>query len=309
MRVGACDLHIRCLETNHRTISPQQIDRTPGMTQLNQTIPTALKNTIANTCALATDILLADTPSPKRLAHCAARALARCESDLVVAIALIAAPAVGPQRWRPIVIASSDSDIDLESPAVLSLCAEADSPADDADPFSYVYCRADRVSDFVWLKSEEAARRAAVGLYDYSRACVRLENGPEPRWFIIELAGRTTTWRPSITNQEHTGVSASLAAAAYQFYIQRPAEARDALDSKLTAAQRRVAQLLFTGLSEPEMAIKLGRSAHTIHDHIKAIFHAWDVHSRAEALWRHRHPLDDLTEFANNRATAGRTVL
>lgn len=60
-----------------------------------------------------------------------------------------------------------------------------------------------------------------------------------------------------------------------------------ALLARLTPGQARVAQLLAEGLSKREVAARLKRSEHTIHDHTKSIYQLLDVGTRAEfmALW------------------------
>jgi len=56
----------------------------------------------------------------------------------------------------------------------------------------------------------------------------------------------------------------------------------------LTAAQRRVFDLLMQGLLEKQVARDLGISRHTVHNHIRVIYRAFGVHSRAELLVRVR---------------------
>ncbi|MDB5389286.1 MAG: garA 5 [Planctomycetaceae bacterium] len=57
------------------------------------------------------------------------------------------------------------------------------------------------------------------------------------------------------------------------------------LDS-LTPAQQRVCDLLRTGLAEPEVAIRLKISRHTVHNHTREIYRILGVHSRVELLAR-----------------------
>lgn len=54
----------------------------------------------------------------------------------------------------------------------------------------------------------------------------------------------------------------------------------------LTPAQREVLTLALRGVDESAMAQSLGRSAHTVHTHLKAIFKHFDVHTRAELIAR-----------------------
>jgi pSer/pThr/pTyr-binding forkhead associated (FHA) protein len=54
----------------------------------------------------------------------------------------------------------------------------------------------------------------------------------------------------------------------------------------LTAAQRRVFDLLLDGLPEKQVAARLKISPHTVHNHVRAIYVAASVGSRAELLAR-----------------------
>jgi DNA-binding CsgD family transcriptional regulator len=50
----------------------------------------------------------------------------------------------------------------------------------------------------------------------------------------------------------------------------------------LTDSQRRVLHCLLEGLGEKEAAMKLKLSVHTVHNHVKALFKMFEVHSHAE---------------------------
>jgi DNA-binding CsgD family transcriptional regulator len=54
--------------------------------------------------------------------------------------------------------------------------------------------------------------------------------------------------------------------------------------AKLTRAQRVVLSLTIEGLDEGQIAARLDRSPHTIHNHFRAIYAAYRVHSRAGLL-------------------------
>jgi DNA-binding CsgD family transcriptional regulator len=54
----------------------------------------------------------------------------------------------------------------------------------------------------------------------------------------------------------------------------------------LTPAQREVLDLALRGADESAIAASLGRSWHTVHTHLKAIFKHFDVHTRAQLLAR-----------------------
>jgi pSer/pThr/pTyr-binding forkhead associated (FHA) protein len=59
--------------------------------------------------------------------------------------------------------------------------------------------------------------------------------------------------------------------------------------NSLSAAQQRVFQLLLKGHSEKAIAKLLILSTHTIHNHTRAIFRAFAVHSRAQLLANFTH--------------------
>lgn len=54
----------------------------------------------------------------------------------------------------------------------------------------------------------------------------------------------------------------------------------------LTPAQQRVFNLLVEGMIEKQIARELDISPHTVHNHIRAIYRAFGVHTRAELLVR-----------------------
>jgi len=60
-------------------------------------------------------------------------------------------------------------------------------------------------------------------------------------------------------------------------------ETKTLLD-KLSEAQRRVLVHLLEGLSEPEIAVRIHRSRHTVHDHTKAIYAALGVSKRVQLV-------------------------
>lgn len=59
-----------------------------------------------------------------------------------------------------------------------------------------------------------------------------------------------------------------------------------AFELPLSAAQRRVFDLLLAGLSEKQVAAKLQVSRHTVHTHVRQIYRSLKVRSRAELLAR-----------------------
>src|SRR3954471_10098920 len=62
------------------------------------------------------------------------------------------------------------------------------------------------------------------------------------------------------------------------------AASRPDLLSSVSQAQQRVLELLLAGLTEPQIAERIGRSRHTVHDHTKAIYAALRVSNRVQLV-------------------------
>lgn len=65
-----------------------------------------------------------------------------------------------------------------------------------------------------------------------------------------------------------------------------PSEESNPAVVALTPAQQRVFNLLVEGMIEKQIARELDISPHTVHNHIRAIYRAFGVHTRAELLVR-----------------------
>ena len=65
------------------------------------------------------------------------------------------------------------------------------------------------------------------------------------------------------------------------------------VQSGLSPAQERVFQLLIAGFGEKQISTRLELSRHTVHNHVRAIYHHYFVHSRAELLARFLQPQRD----------------
>jgi DNA-binding CsgD family transcriptional regulator len=87
------------------------------------------------------------------------------------------------------------------------------------------------------------------------------------------------------TQQEPMGEPDSSLDTARPPHLGQP-PARTMGQECLSEAQRRVFRLLVEGLSEKRIARQLGLSPCTVHNHVAAIYRAFDVHSRAEFLVR-----------------------
>ena len=89
--------------------------------------------------------------------------------------------------------------------------------------------------------------------------------------------------QPSQSNPPHAGgsdpgIGAQLAAS------------RPDLLAKVSDAQRVVLEWLLEGLTEPQIAERIGRSRHTVHDHTKAIYASLGVSSRVHLVMLFSQP-------------------
>jgi len=67
------------------------------------------------------------------------------------------------------------------------------------------------------------------------------------------------------------------------FQIRKESDQTARID-ELTAAQQEVADYVIKGYDEAKIASFLGKSPHTIHTHLKAMFQRLGAHSRAELI-------------------------
>jgi len=68
------------------------------------------------------------------------------------------------------------------------------------------------------------------------------------------------------------------------------AAARPDLLASVSQAQQRVLEYLLAGLTEPQIAERLGRSRHTVHDHTKAIYTTLSVNNRVQLVLKFSAP-------------------
>jgi len=164
-----------------------------------------------------------------------------------------------------------------------------------------VLARSEMIGDAKWRESSLLAERARRGLYEFAWSSCAVD-GPGPaRTLMIQLDGLSPSWSLDREGAMMLSVAAELAQENYAGGPLCERARRAALLEELSPMRRRVAPLLATGMSETEIAEKLGRSRHTVHEHAKAIYQQWRVNSRHElrTLWlglredAYTTPLDD----------------
>lgn len=243
---------------------------------------------LAATCGAVRRIAFIDAPTVE--AWLDAVSIAACPfAPAETAIAAILTPpsdAATQADVRAIACASPADErqaASLRAEAGLALVRECSSDAASLAQRAgaIAIARSDRVSDDQMTR-QWSTLGADAPRGDWLRALAAA--GPTPAQIVlaIELRGWPEPWR--VTDAQRTSVTelALTAAVAYESRFAAPTRRRHALLERLSASQRALLPLLLTGLSEREIARRVGRSAHTIHGHARAICLAWGVASRLE---------------------------
>jgi DNA-binding CsgD family transcriptional regulator len=108
------------------------------------------------------------------------------------------------------------------------------------------------------------------------------------RWLAVQvetaLLGEDTTY-PALLTRGMTVFRNGLM-ASYERCVVGAERREAALMDRLTPPQQSVAKLLLEGMTEAEAGKALHRSKHTVHDHVKSIYAAFNVQSRVELVLR-----------------------
>lgn len=146
--------------------------------------------------------------------------------------------------------------------------------------------RANRLRDLVapeWFESSYyRAYYQSVGTADSVWVAFPV-NGDAESWFGIHRAPD----HPPFTEAERDVIAYALRGIKWFHRQLMLSHGVLAAATVLTSAERRVLHLLLAGLSEKLIAAELGRSHHTVHEYIAAIFRKFGVNNRAAlmSLW------------------------
>jgi len=141
--------------------------------------------------------------------------------------------------------------------------------------------------------SDEAARvttplgrfvRAAQGLPWGSPAGAQTFGG---RGLVWQVDGRAGVWVPGAAEVDAAELMNAALLRAFELGVVRPEGLRAALMARLSRSQAPIVPLLAQGLNQRQIGERIGRSLHTVHDHVKGIYSALGVKSRHElnVLW------------------------
>lgn len=243
---------------------------------------------------LSAEICLTGPNDPRHMFERGVNVLAEMVGSSSTAIAWMELPAQKDRPLRMVHFVSSNEELIAHEVDQAWFDIGDEKSLDSVNYNQLCFRRSDRTPDGEWQRSPQAKVRAAVGLFDYVRAITSCAGHGEPRLLHVELAGRTEDWRPADYDLDLVCAASTIMCATYIHRTVIPEEARHNLLAQLTPSQRQVAMLLTENVSESEIAAIIQRSQHTVHDHVKAVFRAWGVHSRAEAIALWRYPFDPI---------------
>lgn len=159
-----------------------------------------------------------------------------------------------------------------------------------------IHRREDLLADPDWMSSTLCRFRATIGLHDFLQALFPFRAVGGFRLLVLQI----DAVEPDLPPEEQTfdtfqAVAPHIFRGFYRAFVGL-ALLRDRLLGMVTPAQRLIVPLLAEGMSESEIADRLERSRHTIHDHTKAIYKAWGINSRFELrdIWHGLEPSPDL---------------
>ncbi|MBL8764713.1 MAG: response regulator transcription factor [Phycisphaerae bacterium] len=165
---------------------------------------------------------------------------------------------------------------------------EDDMPAPSGD--QPVRTGAQAAASGTWGRSSYARFRDRHGLGGFVR--LRQEQGFERSQLTLTMqvdwpVSAASADGPDADLTHRLGLLATIMGYALLHGVLEHEARRAGIMGRLSAAQRQVLPHVLEGLSEREVAAKLRRSPHTVHDHVKAIYAALGIASRHQLrdLW------------------------
>jgi len=143
------------------------------------------------------------------------------------------------------------------------------------------------LTDDLWVGCAMERFRKSIGLYELARAIVAFDDPSGRRVIVLQVDGVSATWRASAQTVSTLACIMQPALEAFVARFVEPRRARQRLLDALSPTQRRIVPMLAEGLTEAQIAERIHRSAHTVHDHTRSIYRALGVSSRLELrdLW------------------------
>ncbi|MBL0922752.1 MAG: helix-turn-helix transcriptional regulator [Phycisphaerales bacterium] len=248
-------------------------------------------------CAAAAALLLArcEHGHPQPWLCCACSTIATLTPAEVMVSACLAEPSPDPPSWSSIAAGVGGRF----GRRILDAVADdlrAGSPADDLAaalghramwPDTLCARRADLTAGGQWASSGYRKWRRRLGLGEFVRFLAPLEDHlGRPRTLLIQFDGVGDAWQPDDHFVKVAGVVGACVWAAFRDRFVAPLERSEQTMALLSPIRRRIARLIISGKTETQIAEIVGRSRHTVRDHIKAMYVMLDVSTRNELAFR-----------------------
>lgn len=134
---------------------------------------------------------------------------------------------------------------------------------------------------------ESGRRVTQLGLHGLDVAAADV-HFPDSRGVLtLEIAGDSPGWRSPEAVSFGLVTAARQLARVYERHVVETVMRRRRLMDRLRPTQQALVPMLVEGLAESQIAERIGRSKHTVHDHTKKIYRALGIHTRLDlaALW------------------------
>ncbi len=142
------------------------------------------------------------------------------------------------------------------------------------------------LSSSAWEEHPTRQARVRIGLDEFIVHVAGLDDPQQELLLTLQLDRHTDgVWREGLLEILVPVLCRMLARIAY-LRVWRTIEHRERLLERLTECQRDILPHLLRGIKEEEIAAIVHRSKHTIHDHVKSIYSAFEVSTRRDLLVR-----------------------
>ena len=147
--------------------------------------------------------------------------------------------------------------------------------------------REDLIAGEAWATCRYRARRRRLGLGEFVRVVTSLEDHlSRPRTFVVQFDGVGDAWTPDERFVRTAGVCAACVWAAFREKFVSPLERSEQTLALLSPTRRKIARLIVAGKTETQIGAMLGRSRHTVRDHVKGMYQTFEVSTRVDLIAR-----------------------
>ncbi len=232
--------------------------------------------------------------------------LASAPALVQAAVDLVEVAESESNRWSAMIVERLHTHlVDPESTTAMGICAGVTRTAPDGQVELECSSAAGLADDAARQRANDAwAESMVAGSIDAVPLGPGLSDGPDWCAVLAPVRGQVAT---AIIGVQILGVLATQAMSkqvmslmpaiesSYWRGIGRLSTRRLALLQRLADAPRRVVKLLAEGHSERDIALKINKSPHTVHDHVKTIYAVIGATKRADLI-RYWHGLESVPE-------------